>query len=53
MKIPKPKNGMSDKDAEEASKSDPGGLLPQTLVRIPAEEAARQTESQTGSGKVE
>lgn len=54
MKIPKPKNeGVSDKDSEAASKSDSGVLLPQTLVRIPAEEAARQTESQSGSGKVE
>lgn len=54
MKIPKPKNEQgSDKDVEEASESDTGVLLPQTLVRIPVEEAARQTGSQSGSGKVE
>lgn len=53
MKIPKPKNEQeSDQDAEEASKSDIGVVLPQTLVRIPVEEAARQIESQSGSGKV-
>lgn len=54
VKIPKPNNEKgSDNDAETVLKSDTGILLPQTLVRIPAEEAARHIESQLGSGKVE
>ncbi|MCJ1461701.1 hypothetical protein MMC07_000299 [Pseudocyphellaria aurata] len=46
MKIPKPKNEQEiEKEVEEASKSDTGVLLPQTLVRIPVEEAIPQTKS--------
>lgn len=52
MKIPKPKNERgSDRDADEALKSDTGVSLPQTLVRIPIEEAVWQPESQAGAGK--
>lgn len=54
MKIPKPRSEQeSDKEVDEASKSDTGVLLPQTLVRIPVEEAVPQTKSSSGSGEVE
>lgn len=54
VKIPKPNNEKgSGNDAEAVLKSDIEVLLPQTLVRIPVEEAAQHTESQSGSGKVE